>query len=333
MNSALIEQKETFIEQELKKFNVVESKLAELADAGKGLTISGIDDKAGLEAVKKARIAIKNERVRIEKTGKSLRDQANAFNKAVLAKEKEYLSIIVPTEDALQAEEDRIANDKARIEREAEEAKQRVTQDRISQLYKYGHVIDYSRAEALTEEQFDQELSEAKNQYEAEQHRIAAEKEAARIESERLAEIARQQAIERQKLEEEKRKQEMEAQRLRLEAEKIEQQKRMADEKEIALRAAAERAERDKQAAIIAERDRIEREAAAKEQQAWAAEIERKRQESLAPDKEKLSKLSSLIDSFELPELSTPEAGRIISDVRSLLSKVSAYINQQIEKL
>lgn len=354
--------KETFVEQELKKFDVVESKLQELAEAGRGLKISSIDDKQGIENVKRARINIKNERVRIEKKGKELRDEANKFNKAVLAKEKEYLAIIIPVENELQAEENKIEQEKQRIEAERKEAEQKKIQDRIIKMAAVGYVIDYNRAASLSDADFALELNDATNQYNAEQKRIADEKESARIESERLAEVAKQQDAERNRLaaeaarirEEQDRKQreiELAEQKLRLEQEAVERERKqqiehqeqlrlaaereqkLKEENERKLKEAAEKAEADRLAAIEAERLRIKKEQADKLERERLAEIERKRQIDLAPDKEKLLLLAKSIDSFELPALSMPEAEKIINDVRGLLGKVSAYINQQISKL
>lgn len=322
-----------FIQQELQKFNVVEANLTALAEAGKGLTISGIDDKNGLEAVKKARIAIKNERVRITKTGKELRDQANAFNKAVLAKEKEYLAIITPTEDALQAEEDKIQAEKDRIERERVEAEQKKVHDRINQLSSFGFVVDYSRAIAMTDEQFTEELASAKASHEAEEARKVQEAEAARIEAARLAEekakqdaqaleLKKQQdaiAEERRKIEEEKRAIEL---RRELEEKAAADRKAAQERHEQELKDAEAKRLRDIEAAKMAEQERIEKAAA-----------EARRQAALAPDKDKLKALADQIDALELPSLSMPDAEAITANVRGLLTKVSAYIREKTEGL
>jgi hypothetical protein len=381
----------TFIEQELQKFDVVEAKLIELAKAGKGLKIASPDDKTGIETVKKARIAIKNERVRIEKKGKELRDQATKFNKAVLAKEKEYLAIIVPTEDELQAEEKRISDEQERIDRSVVEAKQIKTYGRLNALSAVGFVIDYSRAESMTDEQFEKELSEATAQHTAEQKRLAEQKEAQRIEAERLAaekltmelkaaelkkeqdRIAKEQADRQKEIElaaqkvrleqeavEQQRKQQVEHERqLQLAAERekhlreqaendriakerlaeenrlagIELENRLAEANEQRLKEAAALAERNRVAAIENERLRIEKEAADKLERERLATIEAKRQADLAPDKEKLAILATAISNYELPTLTMPDAETVINNVRGLLDKVSAYINQQIDKL
>lgn len=337
-------QKETFIEQELKKFDVVEANLIALADAGKGLKITSIEDKAGLEAVRKARIAIKNERVRIKNKGKELRDQANKFNNAVLAKEKEYLAIIIPTEDELQAEENRIAEEKERIDREIIEARQKKTYERLNQLSIVGYVIDYSRAEAMDDLTFAFELAEATKQHEAEQKRLAEERERIKLEAERLAEQNRQYELQRKADQEaankiaaeqaaKQREIELAKQKLRLEREAVEQQRKQQEEHERQLRLAAEKAERDRLLATEIEKLRIEKEIAEKAERDRLAIIEAKRQAELAPDKEKLIALVNTINNIELPVLSMPEADKVVKDVRGLLDKVSKYISSKIETL
>lgn len=359
----------TFIEQELQKFDVVEAKLIELAANGKGLKIVSPEDRSGIEAVKKARIAIKNERVRIEKKGKEFRDQATKFNKAVLAKEKEYLAIIVPTEDELMTEEKRIADEQARIDREIVEARQKKTYERLNALSAVGFVIDYSRAEAMTDEQFEKDLAEATALHTAEQKRLAEQKEAQRIETLRLeaerleqqrisAEIVAKQrelelAAQKVRLEQEavenQRKQQVEHERqLQLAAERerqlkeqaerdrieaIEREKQIEAENERRAKEVAEQAEHDRLAAIETERLRIEKEIADKAAAKKLAEAKAKRKADLAPDKEKLVALAKSLDNYELPKLKMTEAEEVITNVRNLLSKVSVYINQQIDKL
>lgn len=89
------------------EFNVVESELQALVQSTSGITATDLKDRKQLDIVKKNRIAIRDNRTLITKTGKELRDGANAYNAAVLKREKELLAIITPEEDRLkQIEED-----------------------------------------------------------------------------------------------------------------------------------------------------------------------------------------------------------------------------------
>lgn len=333
MNQTLVEQKESFIEQELKKFNVVEAELSALADAGRGLTINGINDKEGLEKVKRSRIAIKNERVRIEKAGKSLRDQANAFNKAVLSKEKEYLAIITPVEDSLAAEEKKVADELARIEREKQEAVQRKIQSRIDALAKVGHVIDFSIVSSLSDEDYESRLAEATEEYTKEQQAIADAKEAARIESERLAAVAAEQAKEKKRLEElaaeqlrKEREMELQQEKLRLQQEAVEKQKYWQEQQIVREQEAKAKYEKELAEAEVRAKERVEQDLKDKA----AAEA---RRAELAPDKDKLIALAETLDQLPMPSLSIDDAEKVLTNVKGLIGKVSAYIHDQVTKL
>jgi len=87
-------------------------KVAELQTlAGKAQAVNITD----LVAVKEVRLELKNARVEITKTGKAMRDDANAFSKAVIAKEKELIALIEPEEEKLKEAE---AAEKQRVEQE-----------------------------------------------------------------------------------------------------------------------------------------------------------------------------------------------------------------------
>lgn len=93
-------------ENQLEKFDPTVAQLTELVEKTKGLNVADLKDKAALETVRQSRIELKKTRVAIEKYGKSLRDDANKFSKAVIAKEKELIGIIEPEEDRLKAIEE-----------------------------------------------------------------------------------------------------------------------------------------------------------------------------------------------------------------------------------
>src|SRR3990167_355056 len=94
-------------ELSLKEIEPGIAKLTEMAGAVRGLTIAGVDDVAGYKAVHDARMGLRAERVRIAKACKAIREKAVEFQKSVIAKEKEYIAIIEPTELELQGKEDR----------------------------------------------------------------------------------------------------------------------------------------------------------------------------------------------------------------------------------
>lgn len=95
---------------DIEKFNPTVAELTNLVEKSKGITaVDLLDDevsKTHLKVVKTARIELRDARVKIEKAGKALRDDANAFNKAVLVKEKELIAIVEPEEKRLKGIEE-----------------------------------------------------------------------------------------------------------------------------------------------------------------------------------------------------------------------------------
>lgn len=90
----------------LVEFNPKVEELHQLVASSKEIVTVNIEDKKQLDLVKEKRIALKNARVEITKKGKELREEAVAFQKAVIAKEKELIGIIEPEEERLQAFEE-----------------------------------------------------------------------------------------------------------------------------------------------------------------------------------------------------------------------------------
>ncbi len=92
--------------KDLEKFDPSVAELTKMVLATKGITATDLKDKAQLAIVRENRIALKNARVKITKIGKDLRDDANKFASAVIAKEKSLIAIIEPEEDRLEAIEE-----------------------------------------------------------------------------------------------------------------------------------------------------------------------------------------------------------------------------------
>lgn len=97
------------------KFDETKAALQPLVEAS--ARIVSITNGAGYAEAQSARMRLKNTRVEIEKRGKAAREDATAFSKAVIAKEKELVGVIAPEEDRLQSLQDEwdaaIAREKA----------------------------------------------------------------------------------------------------------------------------------------------------------------------------------------------------------------------------
>jgi hypothetical protein len=231
---------------DIQKFDPTVEELNKLVANSKKVVVTDIDDRGQLETVKKTRIELKSTRVAITKKGKELREEALAFQKAVIAKEKELVAIIEPEEDRLQAIETEVKEKQLKREREL------LLPSRKEELAKIGDGIEVSDEELL--EMNTDQFTAYKNQRIADKNdadRQALEAEQARIQAEKDA------------MEREKEAREREAQ-ARKDAEAEAERRLEAERKAHELRIAQEKEEAEKR--VIAERERMEREQKEKEE-------------------------------------------------------------------
>lgn len=216
----------------LEKFSPKKTELISLAEECRNIIINGIEDKEGYEKANRMRIQLKNTRVEIQKTGKILRTDALAFQKAVIAREKELIDIIEPTEIELKEKQDKIDEEKEIIKR------QKFLPDRKERLLKIGVSIDDSFILLMDDIKFENFYNEKKSEFLAEKERSIAEEKIKLEESQRIEEAKKQARIEA----EERAKQELENAKQKAELDKQE---------------ALRKAEAEKQA-IIAEQNKKE---------------------------------------------------------------------------
>lgn len=225
-----------------------------------------VTEESGMEIVKETRTKLVKARRRIEVTGKAMRDDANKFAKAVIAREKELVAIIEP-------EELRLKNIEAEVERRAVlEARKQALPVRIAALDSIGDGVECNEDMLLEMD------DNAFTLYKAE--RITAWQE---IQTERIAE-------EQRKLDEEKariaREQELEEAKKRAAAEAEERAKLEADERiRAAEQAKADAEKRAKEAEWRAAREKQEAEERAENERVQAEKkeaAERKRLEKMA---------------------------------------------------
>lgn len=88
-----------------------------------------------------------------------------------------------------------------------------------------------------------------------------------------------------------------------------------------------------KQAAEKKARDAAIKEAELKAVNERKAKEAEERKLRLAPDKEKLLKLADDLDAYTMPELKTPEADTILSNINILIAKTTAYIREKANSL
>lgn len=87
--------------KDLNTFDPNVEKLQALVAESAGIVEVNLDDPEQLKTVKAARIKLRDARVLIEKTGKAYREDALAYQRAVLSKEKDLIAIIEPEETRL----------------------------------------------------------------------------------------------------------------------------------------------------------------------------------------------------------------------------------------
>ena len=272
-------------------FETVRAEVSKLATQYADIT--AISNKAGRDQAHAAAMTLKNRRVEIQRRAKEVREDAVAFQKAVIAKGDELAALIEPEEQRLLKLRDAWDAEQERIKREAAEAEQRRKQGHEAKIADIRSVVvdssgksalclqhiisglemedvseasfeEYapvaSRAKAETLDKLRAMKAEAEAR-EAEQARIKAEQEA---EAKRLAaereELARlrAEAEARRKEEEAKAAEARAAEAARLAAERAEIAKQREEQE---AKARAERAELERQAAEL----RAQQEAAAAE--------------------------------------------------------------------
>lgn len=89
------------IDRAIKALDVNEAALRDLVK--ESIEITAVTNPDGNAQAQTARMKLRSARVQIEKTGKAAREDATAFCKAVIAKSADYIGIIEPEEDRLNA--------------------------------------------------------------------------------------------------------------------------------------------------------------------------------------------------------------------------------------
>jgi len=239
-----------------------------LAEKYAGLKISGIDDKDGYKKCHDARMELVKARTTITKNGKALREDANAFIKTVIRREKELIEIISPTEEALYDEETRIDNEKARIKREAQAKEEEKITARINELVKYGYTPNTFDIRTWSDEKYAETLVEKKEAFEKAEEERKVREEAERLEREKY---------EREKAEFEAKQREIEERErvIREKEEAIErerQEKEREERRRVEIEQAEERSRRDTEARL-----RREAEEKARKEREEMEKIEKRR--------------------------------------------------------
>lgn len=271
-------------------YPVIAEKIGELSAEYMPLRVNGLDDSKGLKIVHDARMVVKNLRVQVDKRRKELKAASLEYGRQVDTAAKQLTDLLEPIESHLQAEEDTVENEKARIKAEAEEAKRQKLQKRLEALMDFGVVGNAVAVEAMTDDGFQGLLDRAEAEHDA---KLAAEREAAEKQKQEAARLAAERAeLDRQR-------KEQEAERAKLEAE------RRAIELENARREAAECARIETEQRIAREQEQArlaaERKAAQEKADAEAKEAARLKAEGERPQRYKLDSVADLVEMVPVP--------------------------------
>lgn len=234
------------------KFEPTQAQLSKLAeDAQDALTLD-LSDKTQLDLFKSRKKSLQQARLDITRTGKSLREEALAFQKSVIAKEKEYLALITPMEQKLDEKMDAFKQATIREERMAELPERKKMLEEVQ-------CTDTTDDELLDmdHDQFVAFLNEKKAEH-----------------------LDRMMAEQREREEEARRAEELKAAEQRAAQEAEDRAKREAEAKLAEEQAARERAERELQEEKERQqRERVEAEERKKREEEERAEAERKAKE------------------------------------------------------
>ena len=298
----------------------------------------------GYEDVRKAIAVCRTTRTGIEKKRKELNEDARQWINTVNSEAKRLTIAIEGIEEPLKAKKQVVDDEKERIKREAEDARQRKINDRIvAFLTEAGVTCSVTDAEKWTDEEFEAKLAEARALHLQQMESLRLqEEERQRVEAERAEEMRRQQEeIERQRSELERMRAEQERARLEYEAAMA----KVREEQEAIARAEREKLEAER-AALRAERDRVAAEEKARQEAIHAeqeaariAEVNRlaeerakqeaielqARLEALKPDLEKVAKYRTDIEEM-IKCASVPEIGN-----QGLVVAVRAFRNHLLQ--
>jgi len=321
--------KESFIKDELAKYNVTDSAIAEMEKSFLPLKVKDKNDKEGREIVRTARLAMVKKRVEVEQIRKSLKAESLNYGRAVDAEAKRITALLLPIENHLTEQEEIVSAEEKRIEQEKADAEKNRVQSLVNELLKYGCAAMFEYVKEMTPEEYAAKLESAKAEF------IRKEKEKqdeidrmAKVKAEQEAEALRLDAI-RKEQEEKQKTIDIENQKIADEKKAIEDQKKKEEQEKIRL---AELENAKKEAAENAIREAKEKDRLAKEQEEKRL-IEAARIESLKPDKEKLLLFAQSLNFLNYPALTNQTALAILEDVKKQIHSISNKILRQIETL
>lgn len=337
----------------MSNFALYYAKAKDIAAGAKDIVVTDESQKELILKAKEARKAIRDVRLDVEETRKTLKEGALREGKAIDGIANVIKALIVPVEQHLEIQE------KFAEVREMKRLQDRY-EDRVARLSVYVADVSIYQLKDMADATFDRLLDGAKAAHEAQ---IQAEKQA---EQDRIKRQEKLTALHNRQMElapymqynvsyiltedtTDLEYQEMKHALVRASKEAQTEQEKIRKENE-ALRLQAEKdrkAVADAEAKLKQEREEQARKAQAEKVKADAeyqarvqaeakvlAEAEEEKRKALvAPDKEKLMELARAIIAIELPAVQSNEADAIIRATKSMIDKLTAYIFEGAKKL
>lgn len=247
------------------------AQLQTLADKAQTAKDTPITDKTSYRLVHETQIALRDERIAIEKGRKEFTANLDERKKSAIEIERELTSIISPIEEELKAKKEEYEKEQEKIKEEEERKKAEVLQDRIRELDSYEAPYNIALIQNMSDEgfrfladDFKKKFEEIKRQREEEAEIKRKEEEESEKKRQEEAEALRKQKEEQDKIakEQEEKAQEF-ARREKAIKDKEDEQKRQ-EELEKARKEGEEKAKKEEAERI--ERERIEKEQKEKEE-------------------------------------------------------------------
>lgn len=259
---------------QIEQFNKIKSDSLLIVEQVKDLTIKGLDDKKGYEAVRAGKMRLVKQRTFITEERKNITRVFDKLKKDVMTMEDDLLKIMEPTEKILAERQKAIDDEKERLNRlkTLPERKELISKIELEINDEFILLMSDAQFQEFYNIKKDEYLTEKENELKAEQEKQRIQKEENERESQRLIDV------------ENARKEEAEKAKIQAEIDKINAEK----EKEIALK----KAEADKQIAIENEKRKAEAEKQKliNEQNRKEAERLKKIEDDKKADEDKLKK-------------------------------------------
>jgi hypothetical protein len=169
--------------QQIVEYNITDAAIAKMESVYMGLTITDIENKEEFQSVHDARMVVKGKRLDVEKKRKELKADSLAWGRQVDSEAKRIKGLLEPIEGHLQIEENKVIDEKKRLQEIEEEKERKKIKARVDALYQYNSLVPFFEVAMLTDGEYETMLQTAIDIHETEQKRLADEEAARKAEA------------------------------------------------------------------------------------------------------------------------------------------------------